>query len=93
MFAIVETGGKQYKVSPGTKLKVEKLETESGGNLTLDKVLLVADGEDVKLGAEVRAAVAKLQTEVKGVQQKVKDAREAVGVAIRALAKALGEGE
>ena len=50
MFAIVETGGKQYKVSPGQKLKVEKLEAEPGSNLSLDKVLLVADGEDVKLG-------------------------------------------
>jgi len=50
LFAIVETGGKQYKVSPGTKLKVEKLEAEAGANLTLDKVLLVADGEEVKLG-------------------------------------------
>jgi len=50
MFAIVETGGKQYKVSPGQKLKVEKLDAEPGGNLTLDKVLLVADGEEVKLG-------------------------------------------
>lgn len=51
MFAIVETGGKQYKVSPGQKLKVEKLEAEAGANLNLDKVLLVADGEDIKIGA------------------------------------------
>ena len=50
MFAIVETGGKQYKVIPGQKLKVEKLEVATGANLTLDKVLLVADGEDVKVG-------------------------------------------
>lgn len=50
MFAIVETGGKQYKVSPGTKLKVEKLDADPGVNLSLDKVLLVADGEEVKLG-------------------------------------------
>ncbi len=50
-FAIVETGGKQYKVAPGQKLKVEKLNAEPGASLTLDKVLLVADGEDVKVGA------------------------------------------
>lgn len=49
-FAIVETGGKQYKVSPGQKLKVEKLEAKTGANLNLDKVLLVADGEEVRLG-------------------------------------------
>lgn len=49
-FAIIESGGKQYKVSPGDKLKVEKLDAQAGANLTLDKVLLVADGEEVKLG-------------------------------------------
>jgi large subunit ribosomal protein L21 len=49
-FAIVETGGKQYKVEPGQKLKVEKLEAEPGATLSLDKVLLVADGEAVKIG-------------------------------------------
>ena len=51
MFAIIETGGKQYKVSPGQKLKVEKLETKAGDDLSFDKVLLVADGENVKVGA------------------------------------------
>ena len=51
VFAVVETGGKQYKVSPGQKLKVEKLNAQAGANLSLDKVLLVADGEEVKLGA------------------------------------------
>lgn len=51
MFAIVETGGKQYKISPGQKLKVEKLDATEGDNLVLDKVLLVADGEEVKVGA------------------------------------------
>lgn len=51
MFAIVETGGKQYRVAPGQKLKVEKLDAEPGVSLSLDKVLLIADGEDVKVGA------------------------------------------
>jgi len=50
MFAVIETGGKQYKVSPGQKLKVEKLDAAEGSNLTLDKVLLVADGENVEVG-------------------------------------------
>ena len=50
-FAIVETGGKQYSVQPGKKLKVEKLIAEAGAVLVLDKVLLVVDGEDVKIGA------------------------------------------
>jgi large subunit ribosomal protein L21 len=50
MFAIIETGGKQYKVTPGQKLKIEKLETKAGDGLAFDKVLLVADGENVKIG-------------------------------------------
>ncbi|MDD5547355.1 MAG: 50S ribosomal protein L21 [Candidatus Pacebacteria bacterium] len=49
-FAIIETGSKQYKVSAGDKIKVEKLDAEAGANLSLDKVLLIADGEDVKIG-------------------------------------------
>ena len=50
MFAVIETGGKQYIVSPGKKLKVEKLEAEPGSNFVLDKVLLTAEGDDVKVG-------------------------------------------
>lgn len=50
MFAVIETGGKQYKVIPGQKIKIEKLETKEGDNFIFDKVLLVADGEEVKIG-------------------------------------------
>lgn len=49
-FAVIETGGKQYRVAPGQKVKIEKLETKAGDELSFDKVLLVADGEDVKVG-------------------------------------------
>lgn len=49
-FAIVETGGKQYQVAAGQKLRIEKLEVEAGSVLLLDKVLLTVDGEDVKIG-------------------------------------------
>src|SRR3989338_8330410 len=62
-FAIVQTGGKQYKVSEGQRFKVEKLETEAGGNLNLDKVLLVADGEEVKVGTPYVEG-AKVETKV-----------------------------
>ncbi len=51
MFAVIETGGKQYKVSPGQKIQVEKLDVKEGAKLTLDKVLLVAEGEEVRVGA------------------------------------------
>lgn len=49
-FAIIETGGKQYKVELGTKIKVEKLDTQKGEKLSLDKVLLIADGDTVEIG-------------------------------------------
>jgi len=50
MFAVIETGGKQYRVSPGTKLKIEKLEAATDSNVTFDKVLLTVDGDAVQMG-------------------------------------------
>lgn len=50
-FAIIETGGKQYRVSQGQKLKIEKLEGNSGASIVFDKVLLVSDGDQVAVGA------------------------------------------
>lgn len=50
MFAIIETGGKQYKVAPGQKIKIEKVEAAAGENFIFDKVLLTADGEKVNIG-------------------------------------------
>ena len=49
-FAIIKTGGKQYKVAEGDKLKVEKLSGEAGSKVSFDEVLLVADGE-VEVGS------------------------------------------
>ncbi len=49
-FAIIETGGKQYRVSAGDKVRVEKLDAEAGGDFVFDKVLLAGDGENVKIG-------------------------------------------
>ncbi len=50
MYAVVETGGKQYKVSAGEIVKVDKLSREVGEKVELDRVLLVADGETVHVG-------------------------------------------
>lgn len=50
MFAVIETGGKQYRVSAGTKIKVEKLNPAKDGKVLFDKVLLVADKEKVSVG-------------------------------------------
>ena len=49
-FAIIQTGGKQYRVSPGQKLKIEKLSAEGGENFIFDKVLLAADEKEIKIG-------------------------------------------
>ena len=50
MYAVIETGGKQYRVEVGTELEVELLEAEPGDNITLDRVLLVADGDESAIG-------------------------------------------
>lgn len=49
-YAIIETGGKQYKVTEGQTIKVERLEAEEDGSVQLDKVLLLADGDNVTIG-------------------------------------------
>jgi len=51
MYAVIETGGKQYRVTEGQSIKVEKLTADEGSSVDLDKVLLVANGEDIKVGA------------------------------------------
>jgi large subunit ribosomal protein L21 len=51
MYAVIETGGKQYRVTEGQYLRVEKLGLEEGASLEIDKVLMVANGDDVKIGA------------------------------------------
>ncbi len=51
MYAVIQTGGKQYRVSEGSTLRVEKIAADEGDSVEIDKVLLVADGDDVKVGA------------------------------------------
>jgi large subunit ribosomal protein L21 len=55
MYAVVKTGGKQYKVAPGEKLKVETIPADVGAEVVLDQVLMVGDGESVRLGQPVVA--------------------------------------
>ncbi len=50
MYAVIETGGKQYKVSPGQTLDVERLDVAEGGTIDLDRVLLIADDDKVVVG-------------------------------------------
>jgi len=58
MYAVIETGGKQYRVEVGTELEVELLQAEPGDNITLDRVLLVSDGDESTIGHPVIADAA-----------------------------------
>ena len=51
MYAVIATGGKQYRVENGTILKVEKLDAEPGATVEFGEVLLIGDGDDIKVGA------------------------------------------
>ena len=53
MYAVIVTGGKQYKVAEGEFLKIEKLDVPVGEAISFDRVLLIGNGEDVKIGAPV----------------------------------------
>jgi large subunit ribosomal protein L21 len=53
MYAVIETGGKQYRVEVGTELEVESLDIELGKTLSIDRVLLVADGDEASIGRPV----------------------------------------
>jgi large subunit ribosomal protein L21 len=50
MYAVVKTGGKQYKIAPGEKLKVEQIPADVGAQVVLDQVLMVGEGENVRVG-------------------------------------------
>jgi large subunit ribosomal protein L21 len=50
MYAVLKTGGKQYRVAAGEKLKIDQLPADIGAEIVLDKVLLVADGDNLKMG-------------------------------------------
>ena len=57
MYAVIKTGGKQYKVAPGENLKVEQIPADVGAEIILDQVLMVGDGESVRLGQPVISGV------------------------------------
>jgi len=50
MYAVIATGGKQYRVSEGAVLRIEKLDAEEGASIEFDRVLLVGDGDSVSVG-------------------------------------------
>ena len=66
MYAVIKTGGKQYKVSEGETIKIEKLEVEPGKKVTFNEVLMIADGENVRVGSPL---VDKASVEAKVISQ------------------------
>ena len=56
MYAVIETGGKQYRVEPGASIEVETLPGEVGGEVEFDRVIAVMDGDQVKAGAATQGA-------------------------------------
>ena len=53
MYAVIETGGKQHRVTEGELIRVEKIEAETGSTIDFDRVLMVGEGETVKVGTPV----------------------------------------
>ena len=73
MYAVIKTGGKQYRVSAGQKIKVEQIPADVGSEITLDQVLMVGEGESVKIGTPVVDGAAVTDTVVShGRHDKVK---------------------
>ena len=66
MYAVIKTGGRQYKVSEGETLKIEKLEVEPGKKIIFNEVLMIADGENVQVGSPL---VDKASVEAKVISQ------------------------
>jgi large subunit ribosomal protein L21 len=69
MYAVIATGGKQYRVSEGAVLRVEKLAAEPGANVEFDKVLLIGEGDKITVGSPFLSGgkvVATVQNHVKG---------------------------
>ena len=71
MYAIITTGGKQYKVSEGDVINVEKLAVEAGETVTFDQVLVVSDNGSVKAGADAAGATVTASVVKEGRAKKV----------------------
>ena len=74
MYAVIKTGGKQYKVNEGSVLKVEKLEAQPGDRITLDQVLMIGDDDGVKIGDPLVAnATVTVEVLEQGRDKKIKE--------------------
>lgn len=74
MYAVIQTGGKQYRVAKGDILRVEKIDSEEGASINLDKVLMIADGDKIKVGTpyvDGGKVTAKVQEHGRGKKVKI----------------------
>ncbi len=73
MYAVIKTGGKQYRVAAGEKIKVEQIPADVGSEITIDQVFMVGEGDAVKIGTPVVAGASVKATVVShGRHDKVK---------------------
>ncbi|HRP25197.1 50S ribosomal protein L21 [Thauera sp.] len=73
MYAVIKTGGKQYRVAAGEKIKVEQIPADVGSEITLDQVFMVGEGDAVKIGTPVVAGASVTATVVShGRHDKIK---------------------
>ena len=72
MYAVIVTGGKQYRVMQGETLRVEKLDAEAGKQLTLDNVLMLGDADGVRLGDALKGATVSARVVGHGRADKVR---------------------
>ena len=73
MYAVIKTGGKQYRVAAGEKIKVEQIPADIGSEVVLDQVLMVANGDDVTMGTPlVGGATVKVKVIAHGRGEKVR---------------------
>ena len=73
MYAVIKTGGKQYRIASGEKLKIEQIPADIGQEITLDQVLSVGEGDQLKIGTPlVAGAVVKATVLAQGRHDKVK---------------------
>jgi large subunit ribosomal protein L21 len=73
MYAVIKTGGKQYRVASGEKIKVEQIAADIGQEIVIDQVLAVGNGSDLKIGAPlVSGATVKVKVVSHGKHEKVR---------------------
>ena len=72
MYAVLVTGGKQYRVAQGEKLRIEKLEVEVGSEIKFDNILMLGDSDGVKLGDALKGAAVTAKVLSQGRADKVR---------------------